>query len=59
MWAARLGRTSWGAQAEILLLPDEEPAAVATQAGAFVDYSTLRPVPVPAEFRAQFEAAQG
>lgn len=58
MWLARLGRTSWGVQAEILLPPGEEPAAVATQAGVFVDYETMRPVPVPAEFGTQFEATQ-
>ena len=53
MWLDKLGRTSWTVQAEILL--NGELAAIATQAGAFVDYSTMKPVLVPAELRSQFE----
>ncbi|MEW5959097.1 MAG: thioesterase family protein [Chloroflexota bacterium] len=56
MWLDKLGRTSWTAKAEILL--DGRAAAVATQVGVFVDYTTLKPVAVPAELRARFEQSQ-
>jgi acyl-CoA thioester hydrolase len=53
MWIDKFGRTSWSLQAEILL--DGKVAALASQSGAFVDYSTMRPIPVPADLRVQFE----
>lgn len=53
MWLDDLGRTSWIVKAEILVR--DKSAAVATQAGVFVDYSTMRPVSVPAELRTQFD----
>lgn len=53
MWVEKFGRTSWEVKAEILL--DGEPAAAATQRGVFVDYATLRPVPVPEELRAKLK----
>ncbi len=56
MWLDNLGRTSWTVKAEILA--NGQVAAVATQAGVFVDYTTMRPVSVPAELRAQFEQSQ-
>ncbi len=52
MWVERLGRTSWQVQAEFLV--NGEVAATATQSGAFVDYTTMRPVAVPAGLREQF-----
>jgi acyl-CoA thioester hydrolase len=57
MWLDNLGRTSWTVKAEIFLA-NGQVAAVATQAGVFVDYTTMRPVSVPTEFRAQFEQGQ-
>ena len=54
MWVDRLGTTSWTIRAELLL--GDKLVSTAVQAGAFVNYSTLRPVPVPEEFRAGLKA---
>lgn len=45
MWVAEARRTRWVLQAEFLL--QGQVVCEARQTGAFVDYSRMRPVPVP------------
>ena len=52
MWMSEAGRVKWTVRAEILL--DGQPAAIASQTGAFVSLSTLRPVALPEELAAKF-----
>jgi acyl-CoA thioester hydrolase len=52
MWMVEVGRVRWTLEAAIT--NEGNVAASARHVCAFVDSSTLRPRPVPAEFREQF-----
>ena len=56
MWVAGLSRTRWTLAAEIAA--GEQLCAVAQQSGYFADLKTLRPVRVPNQLRAPYEAAR-
>jgi acyl-CoA thioester hydrolase len=56
LWMGHLKRLKWTVQAEILC--NGKVAAVATQTGAFVDFKTIRPVPIPDELSKKFLAHQ-
>jgi len=56
LWISNLKRLKWSVQAEILC--NNELAAVATQTGAFVDFKSIRPVPIPDELSQKFLAYQ-
>jgi len=49
MWLAGVRRASWSLQAEFTL--EEQLVARALQVGVFVDYRTLKPLPVPEGLR--------
>lgn len=54
MWLSELGRTRYTISAEFVL--NGEVTTQATQHGVFVDFTTMRPLPIPLEMRQQFEA---
>lgn len=54
LWISNLKRLKWSVQAEILC--NNELAAIATQTGAFVDFKSIRPVPIPDELSQKFLA---
>ena len=54
MWLSHLGRTKWTVQAEIVTR--EHTAVTATQHGYFADLKTLRPIRVPEQLRALYNA---
>ena len=56
MWVANLSRTRWTLAAEIVV--GERVCAAARQSGYFADLKTLRPVRVPNQLRAPYEAAR-
>ncbi len=56
MWVADLSRTRWTLAAEIAV--GEQLCAVAQQSGYFADLKTLRPVRVPDQLRAPYEATR-
>jgi len=51
MWLEGVRRASWSLQAEFVL--GEQLVARAVQVGVFVDYRTLKPLPVPDVLRRQ------
>jgi acyl-CoA thioester hydrolase len=51
MWLAGVRRASWSLQAEFML--HGQPIARAVQVGVFVDYRTLKALPVPDALRRQ------
>lgn len=53
MWLAGVRRASWSLQAEFML--QEQVVARALQVGVFVDYGTLKPLPVPDVLRRQMD----
>src|SRR5437868_1517602 len=57
LWMSEVGRVKWTVRAEILL--DDKPAATASQTGAFVSLSTLRPIAVPEKLVTKFLAQGG
>src|SRR5260370_39966191 len=57
MWMSEVGRVKWTVRAEILL--DAKLAATATQTGAFVSLSTLRPVALPEKLVTLFREQRG
>jgi len=56
MWLAGVRRASWSLRAEFT--QDEQPVARAVQVGVFVDYRTLKPLPVPDALRRQATGGQ-
>ncbi len=57
MWLAELGRARFSVAAEFRL--NGEVTTSATQHGVFVDFTTMRPLPVPEGLRREFEALRG
>ena len=57
--AARIGTTSVTWELGLFTDDDPEPAATGTFTHVFVDPQTLRPVPLPADLRAQIERELG
>jgi len=51
MWLAERGRARWGLEAEFTSQSNGVLSARAKQTGVFVSLKTLRPVPLPVEFR--------
>ena len=55
MWVAETRRTRWVLRAEFIL--EDAVVCEARQTGAFVDYASMRPVPVPESLRRALKAA--
>jgi acyl-CoA thioester hydrolase len=55
MWIGRLGKARWEVRAEICR--GEMVAASARQTGYFMNLEQYRPIRIPAELRAKYEAA--
>lgn len=56
MWVSKLSRARWQVKAEISL--GELLAAEATQSGYIMDLNRMRPVRIPEELRAKWDAGQ-
>lgn len=57
MWLADLGRTRYTIGAEFTL--HGEVTTIATQHGVFVNFTTMRPLPIPDEMRQKFVEVSG
>ncbi len=57
MWLADLGRTRYTIAAEFTL--HGEVTTTATQHGVFVDFTTMRPLPIPEAMRLKFLEVSG
>ncbi|GAB4548758.1 MAG: thioesterase family protein [Anaerolineae bacterium] len=56
VWVADIGNTRWSIGSEFLVNGDITTTAL--QHGVLVNFTTMRPLPVPDEFRAQFVTQQ-